>query len=59
MPVEIKELVIRMVAGDAGENPATPSAPNGNEHPDGADQDALVQACVRQVLAILEKKKKR
>jgi hypothetical protein len=58
MPVEIKELVIRAVVdldsgrgrepGDAGQGQAT-----------GADREKLVQACVRQVLRILEKSRER
>ena len=55
MPVEIRELVIRAVttletqdARGQAQDRATP-----------ADQEALIQECVRQVLRILEKKKER
>ncbi len=56
MPVEIKELVIRAVVdldrsrepGDGGDGQSVPSA-----------RDEIVQACVRQVLRILEKSRER
>ena len=54
MPVEIKELVIRAVAtegsssGDASAGKAV-----------SADQQALVEACVRRVLKILKQTKER
>lgn len=59
MPVEIKELVIRMIAREGGGAEAGQPAQNGSEAPGNADPDVMVQLCVRQVLAILEKKKKR
>lgn len=56
MPVEIKELVIRMTNTDASTSgtqthSSMPSAPH--------TQEAIVEACVKQVLKILEKKQKR
>ncbi len=51
MPVEIKELVIRAVATrQDGSAPAVS---------DGGDRDALVQACVKQVMRILDKRGER
>ena len=50
MPVEIKELVIRMV-GTAPQSTNTDVSP--------PNQDVLVAACVKEVLKILEKKQKR
>lgn len=56
MPVEIKELIIRAVV-----NPGTGHEPgeagDGRGAPD--KRDAIVQACVRQVLRILEKSRER
>ena len=57
MPVEIKELVIRVVA--------TPEANSSERHAASAEgrsqqeMDAIVQECVRQVLRILKKTKER
>ncbi len=55
MPVEIKELVIRASTTLDGENNGKSqqiqSAP--------ADNEAIVQECVKQVLRILKKKKER
>lgn len=55
MPVEIKELIIRAVAErDMESSSRTPSLPMAGE-----EKDALVSACVRQVLRILKKSKDR
>lgn len=55
MPVEIKELVIRAVI-DSGERPdagrRTPRDPD-------AGKDAIIDACVRQVIRILKKSNER
>ena len=59
MPVEIKELVIRMIARESGGPEAGQPALNSAGAPGNTDPDTVVQQCVRQVLAILEKKKKR
>ena len=57
MPVIIKELVIRATVTDSQgkeENSASSAPPMSNE-----EKEALVTACVQQVLEILEKKKER
>ena len=55
MPVEIKELIIRAVAErDLDSSPRPPGLPMAGE-----EKDALVNACVRQVLRILKKSKER
>jgi hypothetical protein len=55
MPVEIKELIIRAVAErDTESFSRTSSLPMAAE-----EKDALVSACVRQVLRILKKSKER
>lgn len=63
MPIEIRELVIRAtvdpgeVAGSCGAAPGQAAgAPGG---PGGEPQQDLLQACVREVLRILEDKKER
>lgn len=53
MPVEIKQLIIR---ASVEEGPVA----SGQESPAAnVDQDALVQACVKQVLRILKKEQQR
>jgi hypothetical protein len=55
MPVEIKELVIRAVAvGERGEGLENPL-----EQTEIANQEAIIEECVRQVLQILKKSKER
>lgn len=56
MPVEIKELVIRMTNTDA----SISGRDRHNSVSSGThSQEAIVEACVKQVLKILEKKQKR
>jgi len=59
MPVEIKELHIRVAVNAA----AAKAAPAGQAQPaagaDGADKDAIVSECVEQVLHILQAKRER
>ena len=57
MPVEIKELHIRVNVGEAGkQGQGMSSAPSGEGH---ADKDAFVAECVEQVMQILQAKKER
>lgn len=53
MPVEIKELVIRAVVSP----PSQPASNRRNAHGEG--KEAIVEACVRQVMRILRKSKER
>jgi hypothetical protein len=55
VPVEIKELVIRAVVGDKAPSPA----PAKGAMPASVDQDAIVEAAVREVLRILSANKER
>jgi hypothetical protein len=56
MPVEIKELVIRAVIKDENKSDQA----NGSAfQPDLFDQQAIVEACVKQVLKILKRKQER
>ncbi|BAZ01008.1 hypothetical protein NIES37_50060 [Tolypothrix tenuis PCC 7101] len=57
MPIEIRELVIKTSIndGEAGQNKTS-----GTQGKNGAnDQDAIIAACVEQVLAILKEKSER
>ncbi len=59
MPIEIRELVIRARV-DPGEGRSTgATSPRGPEQGQTPEQDDLVQACVREVLRILEEKQER
>ncbi len=51
MPVEIKELVIRVTTDGGGQGAAPASTSD--------DRDRVVQECVREVLRILRKTKER
>jgi hypothetical protein len=64
MPVEIRELVIRATVdpGDAAGGCAPAPARGGPEQADASgarSPDDLLQACIREVLRILEEKKER
>jgi hypothetical protein len=54
MPVEIRELQITAVVQDAGPKPAATAA-----QPAAANNDAIISACVEQVLEILQQKNER
>jgi hypothetical protein len=55
MPVEIKELVIRAVTTlNSEDDEQLPRRDNSLD-----DKEAIIQACVKQVLKILERKKER
>ena len=55
MPVEVKELIIRAVVVGGEERPAPAS---GGQVVD-TDKEAIVAACVRQVLQILKRSRER
>ena len=61
MPIEIKELHIRVAVNAAPEPKAPPAkgkaAPG--PHGAGADKDAIVAECVEQVLQMLQNKRER
>ena len=55
MPIEIKELIIRAIAdkdSDGERGAATTAAPS-------VDQEAVVRACVKQVMRIMRKSRER
>ena len=55
MPVEIRELIIRVVATEGGDREGEPPAPQTTMD----DKDAIIAACVKQVLNILKKSQER
>ncbi|NTW49343.1 MAG: hypothetical protein HGB19_06385 [Chlorobiales bacterium] len=62
MPIEIKELHIRVTVnagGDEGAAQKPPSRSAGPPKPGGGDKDAIVAECVEQVLEILQNKSER
>ncbi len=65
MPVEIKELIIRAVATEEPVSPAgakdAPGGPPGAAAPQipPADTEAIIAACVKRVLKILQQSKDR
>jgi hypothetical protein len=54
MPIEIRELQIKVTVGEDGGAAESAPAPSGAEA-----QDAIVKACIEQILAILEKQRER
>jgi hypothetical protein len=56
MPVEIKELIIRVVVGNQ-DSASTPQS--GKLDIELSDREAIVQECVQQVLRILKKEEER
>jgi Family of unknown function (DUF5908) len=59
MPIEIKELHIRVAVNAAPPGSAPPAAKAPGAGAGGADRDAIVAECVEQVLDILQGKKER
>jgi hypothetical protein len=63
MPIEIKELHIRVTVNAPADTAATEAAGAANAAPaagaGGADKEALVAECVEQVLSILQEKQER
>ena len=58
MPVEIKELIIRAVAQRSEEH-RTEGEPGEAKEEDGSGKEAIVEACVRQVLRIFKQTRER
>jgi Family of unknown function (DUF5908) len=57
MPVEIKELVIKAVVNENGNNGGAASATSSGQ--EGGSQDAMIKLCVEKVLEILKDQKER
>ena len=60
MAIEVKELVIRAVVdySSSGDEKSQDS-PNERSEQDEREQSAIIDACVKQVLKIIERKQKR
>ena len=56
MPIEIRELVIRARVNPGDERPAARPAPAARETP---GNEEMIQACVREVLRVLEDRRER
>ena len=59
MPVEIRELHIRVAVNPEAAKRASPAKPASAGGGSGADKDAIVAECVEQVLQIIQSKKER
>lgn len=57
MPLQIRELVIKTSINDSGQAQAPSSGAGASG--EAGDQDAIIAACVDQVLAILKEKAER
>lgn len=57
MPLEIRELVIKTSINEGGQ--AQTANPSAGDSGGSGDQDAIISACVEQVLAILKEKAER
>ncbi|MBD1848321.1 hypothetical protein H6F89_34235 [Cyanobacteria bacterium FACHB-63] len=57
MPLEIRELVIKTSVNEGGQAQTTNSS--SGDGSGAGDQDAIIAACVEQVLAILKEKTER
>jgi len=59
MPIIIRELIIRANVADNLSGATQSAPPSGNAANNANDRQAIISACVEQVLEILEKKKER
>ncbi len=59
MPIEIKELYIKVAVSAPGAGPATPAPSPGGAAQDRNDPNAVIAECVEQVLQILQQKAER
>jgi len=55
MPVEIKELIIRAIADKSADADRAPAGLTGPS----VDQEAIIRACVKQVMRIMKKSRER
>jgi hypothetical protein len=59
MPVEIRELHIRVKINERENNNRNTISPNARRQERDASEDAIIAECVEQTLAILERKEER
>ena len=59
MPIEIRELHIKVKVNERENNSRNATRPNARRQERDASEDAIVAECVEQTLAIIEQKKER
>jgi len=59
MPVEIKELHIRVTVNQPGQAPQSGASPGSGKKEEGDEKEAMIAQCVEEVLQIIENKKER
>ncbi|MEO1434581.1 MAG: DUF5908 family protein [Bacteroidota bacterium] len=58
MPIEIRELHIKAVVNNTGDQPAIPTAqPAASPQNGGQDKQAIIAECVEKVMEIMARKK--
>ena len=59
MPIEVKELHIKTVISDSGQQNAPSNGGNTENASSNSKMDKIIEMCVEQVLEILKEKKER
>lgn len=59
MPLEIRELVIKVNVNETSGSTAPPSGRAGQSGGGGVDKNAIIAECLEQVMYVLQKKKER
>ncbi len=59
MPLEIRELVIKVNVNETSGSTAPPSGRPGQSGGGGIDKKAIIAECLEQVMYVLQKKKER
>ena len=59
MPIEIRELILKVKVNERENNNAATTDPNSRKQERDASEDAIVAECVEQTLLVLNKKNER
>ncbi|SDD93325.1 hypothetical protein SAMN05421636_102360 [Pricia antarctica] len=59
MPIEIRELIVKVKVNERENNNAATTDPNARKQERDASEDAIIAECVEQTLLVLNKKKER
>lgn len=59
MPIEVRELHIRVKVNERENNNRNTTSPNARQQERDASEDAIVAECVEQTLAVLNQKQER
>ncbi len=59
MPIEIRELILKVKVNERENNNAATTDPNGRKQERDASEDAIISECVEQTLLVLNKKNER